>query len=214
MQSLFFTLLDSSLVLAGHGYDFRSTPSGESSGGDDGGGLSMTWIVLVLVLLVGTVLLLAWLNRREGSGDATRATRVRMPSLRSAAPVAFIVVVVAAPLIFWTASSGGEEEFDLKVERFTSVTGDPELLVSLGEDELNTLEATNGTRTVRVTCAGRQGQPVLDAKQKWPFIREPGYDYPHAHQAASEEQVQRADRCRVSGTRVRLAADVKGSLTG
>jgi hypothetical protein len=130
------------------------------------------------------------------------------------APLAFIVAIIGAPLIVWTASSGGDDEQDLMVERYTSVTGDPELLVSLGDDDLNTPRATGGKRTVRIACTGRQGQPVLDAKQKWPFIREPGYDYPHAHQAATKEQVQRADRCRVRGTRVSLEADVKGALTG
>jgi hypothetical protein len=79
---------------------------------------------------------------------------------------------------------------------------------------LNTLNATNGKRTVRVECLGRGGQAVLDAKQKWPFVKEPGYDFPHAHQAASPEQVQRADRCRVTGTGVTLEADVEGALTG
>ena len=33
-------------------------------------------------------------------------------------------------------------------------------------------------------CLGRDGL-VLGARQRWPFVTEPGYDYPHVHQAAS-----------------------------
>jgi hypothetical protein len=84
--------------------------------------------------------------------------------------------------------------------------------VSLGEDDLNTLDTTHGRRAVRVQCVGRTGQTVVDATQRWPFIYEKGYEYPHIHQPASREQVQRADRCRVRGTRVRLEASVEGAL--
>jgi len=213
MPFLFFTLLDPILVLAGHGYDFRSTPAGESGGGDDGGGIGMVPIVAVVVLALVTVGIMVWLSRRdrepgaEGQGRALKLTSV--------APLALTVAVIATPLVVWTASSGGDDERSLMVERFTSVTGAPELLVSLGDDDLNNLEATGGRRTVRVICRGRQGQPVLDSRQKWPFVEEAGYDYPHAHQAATPEQVQQADRCRVDGgARVSLEADVEGSLTG
>lgn len=211
MQFLSLTLLDSILVLAGHGYDFRGSPSGESGSGDGGGGIGMVPIVAVVVLALVTVGLLVWLNRREKeSGDEDR---VRTLKLKSFAPVVLIVVIIATPLIMWTASSGGDEE-SLIVERRTGITGAPELLVSLGDKDLNTLETTNGKRSVRLKCLGRQGQAVLDAKQRWPFIKEQGYDYPHAHQAASPEQVQRADRCRLSGIRVPLEAEVEGALTG
>jgi hypothetical protein len=212
MQSLVFTLLDSSLVLAGHGYEFRSSPSGESSGDDSGGGLSMEWIVAVLLLALVTVAVLMWLNRREkGPGDEDGARALK---LKSVAPVAFTVAVIATPLVLWTTSSGGDEK-SLMVERWTSsITNAPELLVSLGEDDLNARKTTSGSKTVRLQCRGRQGQPVLDAKQKWPFIKERGYEYPHAHQAASAEQVQRADRCRLSGIGVPLEAEVEGALTG
>ena len=209
MQSLFFTLLDTSLVLAGHGYDFRSSPTSESGGGDDGGGISMTWIVAVAVLVLGTVAVLWWLNRREREPDASTAL-----NLKAVAPVTLIVAVIAVPLVLWTASSGGDDEFDLKVERFTSVTGVPELLVSLGDEEMNTLSETDGKRTVRVECSGRDGKPLLDGEQKWPFIEERGYEFPHAHQAATPQEVQRAARCRVLGTRVTLEADVEGALSG
>jgi hypothetical protein len=205
MQSLFFTLLDTSLVLAGHGYDFRGSPSSDSGGPDDGGGLNMAWIVAVVLLVLGTAAVMWWLSRER---DEERSLNVR-----AVAPLALIVAVIAVPLVLWTAASGGDDEFDLKVERFSNIaTGKPELLVSLGDEVLNKLEETRGKPVVRVQCSGRDGKPLLDAEQKWPFIKERGYEFPHAHQAATPEEVQRADRCRVVGTRTALAAAVEGKL--
>jgi heme/copper-type cytochrome/quinol oxidase subunit 2 len=210
MQSLLFTL--SSLVLAGHGYEFRSSPSGEAAGDDDGAGLSMEWIAIVFLLAVVTVVVLMWLNR--GEREPGEEHRLSAMKLRSVAPVAIIVAIIVAPLALWTTASGGDDKA-LMVERFKNVTNDaPELLISLGDEELNKLTTTGGKTSVRIECIGRQGQPVLTGRQKWPFIRERGYEYPHAHQAATPEQVQRADECRVRGTRVTLEADVEGALTG
>jgi hypothetical protein len=154
-------------------------------------------VLLLTVVTVGVLVAV--------SPPSTRA------KLRLVAPIAFTIVIIAMPLIVWTASSGGDEK-RLFVERAIGLTGAPELIVSLGDDDLNTLETTNGKRAVRVECLGRRGQVVVNAKQRWPFIYEKGYEYPHVHQAASRDQVRRADRCRVRGTRVRLEADVEGAL--
>jgi hypothetical protein len=65
------------------------------------------------------------------------------------------------------------------VERWTNDARAPELIISLGEKGLNALETTDGKRIVRVECVDREGQVVLDAEQRWPFIDgEPGYDSP------------------------------------
>jgi hypothetical protein len=202
MQLLFsvFALLDLPTVLGGHGY---LPSSGREPRGDDGaGGIGMASIVAVLVLALVTVGLLVWL-----SPSSARA------KLKALAPRALTVVIIAMPLMVWAASSGGDEK-NLIVERATGLTGAPELLLSLADKDLNTLETTKGKRAVRVECLGREGQVVLHAEHRWPFISERGYDYPHAHQPAKAEQLQRADRCRLRGTRVRLEADVKGALTG
>jgi hypothetical protein len=213
MPFVFSTLLDSILVLAGHGDSITGNPmpGGESSS-EDGGGIAPAAIVGVLLLAVVVVGLLVWLNRQEQeSGDEVA---VRAPRSRSIAPAALIAAVIAAPLIMWTASSGGDDEKSLIVERWTNDKGAPELIVSLVEDDLNTLKATKGRRTVRLSCVGRQGQAVLDSEPKWPFITEAGYDYPHVHQAATSEQVQRADSCRLRADDLSLEADVEGALTG
>ena len=171
----------------------------------------MASIVAVVFLALVTVGVLAWLNRREqGSSDENRVGALER--MKSMAPLALTAVLIATPLALWTASSGDEEE-TLVVERATGITGSPEFIVYLEDDDLNTLKTTHGKRTVRVECLGREGQVVLDSKQRWPFLNnEPGFDSPHIHQAASREQVQQAERCRLRGTRVRLEADVEGTL--
>jgi hypothetical protein len=188
-------------VFAGHGYDVGGS-SGEGSGGATGdGGISMLWVIAAASIAVAALVLLVWLNPSGG-----------FRTLRSLAPKALIAVLIAAPLIAWSAASGGGAP-DLIVERWTADDGMPELLVSLGDKSLNTLQTTNGEKVVRVECVGRDGEVVLDVERRWPFrMNEPGYDYPHAHQAASKEQVQQADRCRLQGTRGPLEADVEGAL--
>jgi hypothetical protein len=191
-----------STVFAGHGYDVGgSSGGGSGGGGTDDGGIGLFWIVAATGLAVVAVGLVFWLNPSRGS-----------KRLRSLAPKALVAALIAVPLIAWSASSGGEEP-DLIVERWTADDGTPELLVSLGDVSLNTLQTTNGHKAVRMECVGRDGQLVLDVEQRWPLrMNEPGYDYPHTHHVATREQVQAADRCRLQGTRVPLEADVEGAL--
>lgn len=189
-------LLDS-LPVGGHsGY---GTALRESDGDDGGGGIPTVSIVIVFLLAVVTVALLA--------GSSPRL------KLKRFAPGVLLVVMMATPLLVWAGTSGGDEKTFI-VERAIGRTGAPEFILSLGESELNALETTGGKRSVRVECLGRQGQVVLVAKRRWPFRNERGYEYPHTHQRATPEQVRRADRCRLKGTRVPLEADVEGALTG
>lgn len=197
-----FALLDLPTIFGGHTYDTGSSPPRESVGDDGETGIGTPYVVAVLLLALVTVGLLAWLSPSKARAK-----------LKPAAPAALMAVIIVAPLALWAGSSGGDEK-SLLVERATGVTGAPEFIVYLGEDDLNTLDTTNGKRAVRVECLGRDGKVVLDARQRWPFVNEPGYDYPHVHQAASPEQLQRAERCRLRGTRVRLEGDVEGPVGG
>jgi hypothetical protein len=196
-------VVDLDLPLAGHGYDVgQDLRDADDIGDDPNGGIGAPWILAALFLTLVTGGVLVWLNP---------SVLVR---LRAVAPKALILVVIAAPLIAWTASSRSDETVeDLTVERWEGINGIPELLVSLGDKALNSLETTNGKKVVRVECVDREGQVVLDAEQRWPFIYERGYEYAHTHQQATQEQLQRANRCRVLGARIRLEAAVKGALT-
>jgi hypothetical protein len=194
-----FTELLDALPFAGHsGY---GTPLRESQGDDGGGGIAGASIVVVLILALVTVGVLALL-------DPARAKA----RLKRVAPMAFMGVFIVTPLALWAASSGGAEQ-GLIVERATTPAGVPELIVYLAEDDLNELRTTKGRRAVRVECLGPQGHVVLHAKRRWPFVNDQGYDYPHVHQRGTREQVRRAERCRLRGTRVRLEAEVEGTPT-
>lgn len=190
--------------LAGHtGYNPGNLPTGDSPGdGGGGGGFGAPWIVAALVVALVAAAVLVWLS------PAT--TRAR---LRALMPKVVVLMVIAAPLVAWAAASRGGGGEKLIVERWVSPAGALELIVSLTDEGMNTLETTDGRRAVRVECFDRDGQVVLDAEQRWPFlVNETGYDYPHIHQAATREQLQQANRCELRGTRVRLDAEVKGVL--
>jgi hypothetical protein len=200
MQLLLSALLELPVVIAGHTYDTGAAPVGEGDG-DEAGGIGTAAILVALVLTVVTVGILASLD----PGAARAKLRTLMPGMMLAA-------LVAAPLVVWAGSAGGEEKA-LIVERGPGVTGKNEFIVSLGDEDLNRLETTRGIRTVRLECRGRDGELVLRGEQRWPFVNERGFEYPHTHQAASREQLLEADRCRLRGTSVRLEAEVEGALT-
>jgi hypothetical protein len=204
---LFFFALDFlTTVLAGHGYDVGGSSRRESDGEDEIAGLSTTWIMAAGGVALVTAGLLVWMNPQARA----RLERVRW---KAVAPKALIVVIIAAPLVAWTATSGEDEKKPaLMVERSTALTGAPELLISLGEDDMNKLETTRGKQTVRIVCVGRDGKVVLDVTKEWPFVNELGFDFPHTHLVTSRAQVQRAQRCRLRGTRVPLEAVVEGRL--
>jgi hypothetical protein len=190
------------LPLAGHGYDVGpGSPRGESEVDDEDGGIGTQWIVAALLVgLIAAGALVAL--------DPSGALR----KLKAVGPRGLIVVLIAAPLVAWTASAGGDDN-PLGVERTFDVDGKPELLVVLDDDDLNTLEMTDGKTEVRVECVGRDGRLVVAAPHRWPFVEEVGFDEPHAHQPGSRADVERVDRCRLLGMREQLEAEVKGDLS-
>lgn len=203
MLQLLLSTLDFPTVLGGHTGIGPSSSRPEPAGGvdDGGGGIGTGVVVVVLALALVTAGVLISL-----SSPSTKA------KLKAFAPLALILVIVATPLVVWTSSSGGEAQ-TLIVERATGVSGDPEFIVYLADKGLNQLETTNGKRAVRVECLDG-GQVVLAGRHRWPFVNEPGFDFPHVHQRASRQEVRRADRCRILGTQVGLEADVEGRLSG
>jgi hypothetical protein len=205
MQFPFADLLSSidiPLVFGGHS-GYGTAPSREPSGGDDDGGIGMGTILVVLGVALVSIGMMYQL-----SSDSTKARLKRM------APVGVLVLIIATPLVAWAALSGGDEK-SFVVERATSDAGKPQLIISLVEEELNTLETTNGRRVVRLECVDDDKQVILVTRKKWPFrTNERGYDYPHVHTNTTLEQRQGAARCRLRGTRVHLEADVEGALTG
>jgi hypothetical protein len=133
---------------------------------------------------------------------------MRSVDLRRHTPVIVIVLLVVAPLAIWAGTSGGSGEDDkqgLIVERSVSTTGEPELILSIAGD----VNVTSGASSVTIECVDRDGKVLIKGTQPWPFIDEPGFPYPHAHQVDSPEKVEGARRCRVLGTEARLEAGVE-----
>jgi len=133
---------------------------------------------------------------------------MRRVDLRRHAPVIVIVLLVVAPLAIWAATSGGSGDGDkqgLIVERGVSITGEPELVLSIAGD----VEVTSGASSVTIECVDKDGKVLIKGTQPWPFIEEPGYPYPHAHQVDSPEKVEGSRRCRVLGTEARLESGVE-----
>src|SRR5918995_6010099 len=104
LPSAFLTLLDSMLVLAGHGDSVtgNQVPTGTP---DDRGGVGMVPIIGVIVLGIGAVALLMFLNRQENAdGDLELAAETggsRALRFRSVAPLGLIAAVIATPLVLW-----------------------------------------------------------------------------------------------------------------
>lgn len=133
---------------------------------------------------------------------------MRNVDLRRYAPAIVIVVLVAAPLAIWAATSGGSgtgDEEGLIVERGLSLTGAPELVLSIAGPAV----VRSGASSVRVECMDKDGNVIVQAEQPWPFIEETGYPYPHVHQGDDPEKIEGARRCRVLGTDKRLEAPVQ-----
>lgn len=133
---------------------------------------------------------------------------MRRLDLRRHAPVIVIVLLVVAPLAIWAATSGGSEDDEkqgLIVERGVSVTGEPELVVSIAGD----VKVTSGATSVTIECVDKNGKVLIKGTQPWPFIEEPGYPYAHVHQVDSPEKVEGARRCRVLGTDTKLESKVQ-----
>src|SRR5215212_8688659 len=98
--------------------------------------------------------------------------------LRRHMPVIVIVLLVAAPLAIWAATSGGSgsnTKQGLIAERSVSLTGAPEIILSIAGD----VQVTSGASTVKVKCKDNDGNVIIDTTQPWPFIEEPGYPYAH-----------------------------------
>ncbi len=126
---------------------------------------------------------------------------------RRYAPLLLIALLVITPLAIWAATSGGSGNNGKKfyVERSVGLTGEPEILVTIDDPEVRV--TTNGT-TVEVECTDVEGNPIVKGTQAWPFPLEAGFP-PHAHVAATPQEVEQARRCRVIGTNKKLEAEVQ-----
>lgn len=126
---------------------------------------------------------------------------------RRYAPVLLIGVLVITPLAIWAATSGGNGKDDkaFYVERSVGLNGEPELLITVDDPDV---QVTTGRDTVEVRCTDAAGKVTVEGTQPWPFALEEGFP-PHAHVVASAGEVELTRRCEVDGTNKKLSADVQ-----
>jgi hypothetical protein len=124
------------------------------------------------------------------------------------APLAVLGALVLVPLVIWAASSGGDGGAGLIVEAERAGSYGPELIVSV-DRKLNTDRTTGGKATVGLVCRDSAGREIVNAQLDWPFIEEPGFDYPHAHYPLSLDSFDSVVRCRLRGTSSTLEGEVR-----
>lgn len=142
---------------------------------------------------------------------------MKNPRARLAAGV--VVAVLAGVALLALTDGGADDEEPVRPVRAALVleqfdlpqTGERELLVSLAQPRLNTLENNRGERVVLLRCADSAGATLVRRPAEWPLLEEVGY-LPHIHQPASREQLARIRSCSVTGPGVELAGRVSGSL--
>ena len=128
--------------------------------------------------------------------------------LKRYGPVLLIVFLVVTPLAIWAATSGGSKSGGgdkFFVERSVGLTGEPELLLTIDDPEV---QVAGNRASVEVRCTDATGKVIVKSTQPWPFPPEQGYA-PHAHQPAPADKVEQARTCEVLGTNKTLKADVQ-----
>jgi hypothetical protein len=127
--------------------------------------------------------------------------------VRRFAPLLLLAALVITPLAIWATTSGGSDDGKetFYVERSVGLTGEPELLVTVDDPSV---ELAPGRTSVEVECTNAEHKPIVKSTQAWPFPLEEGFP-PHAHVAASRDEVELARRCRVIGTNKSLVANVQ-----
>ena len=125
---------------------------------------------------------------------------------------AVLLGVLALGIAVVALAGGGHDEGDdgrLTVEQsFVPGTRQPELVLSV-QRKLNVSDTAENGRTVEVVCTDGNGRKVIEARSDWPFLEEPNYPLPHAHQPASPKEIARIAECRLEGTTVALSGRMR-----
>ncbi len=143
---------------------------------------------------------------------------VKNPRVLLAAGLSLVALAVAVVLL--VAGSRREEEKPLRTVRATLTleqfarpdTGATELLISLRETRLNTLDQTGGEKSVLLRCVDKGGAVLIRRPTEWPLLEETGYPYPHIHQLANQRVLDGVRGCRLTGPGIDFAGRVPGPL--
>jgi len=136
-----------------------------------------------------------------------RITELSMSGLANPRVRLAILVLLVAGVglgVLVTAGSGGDApdapvRAELTLKRTVlPTTGQPELLVSLPDERLNTLETTDGETSVLLRCVDDAGEVAIRQRHDWPLVEEAGYP-PHIHQPERVQVLDRVRACRLVG---------------
>ena len=137
-------------------------------------------------------------------------SRARLQTAGLATVLAALVVV---PLAVWAGSSlldDEEEDGELRIETVPGAGGDPELVASLSDDDLNTLDTSGGERSVTFECLDTSGAVELRVEYPFPFTdTDGGLQPPHVHLQPSRRQLRAIERCRLEDTTPPLEGPVE-----
>lgn len=134
--------------------------------------------------------------------------------------VVVVAVVVAVVLLVVAPGDSDDDGGDaprrvvhakLRLEQYAAA-GSNELLVSLTDPRLNTLQLTGGERKVTLRCFDAGGAQAFQVPADWPLLEEPGYPWPHIHQPAGDMMLARVRACRLIGPGIDFEGSVPGPL--
>lgn len=142
---------------------------------------------------------------------------MKNPRVVFGAVVLVVALAVGAVVIIVAGGSegGGDKPVrtvraQLTLERSVRPdTGQAELLVSLPEERLNTLETTGGETSVLLRCFDRPGAETIRQQTEWPLLEEVGFP-PHIHQPVRPQVLDRVRGCRLTGSGIDFAGRVAG----
>ena len=134
------------------------------------------------------------------------------------APVVAVVVLAAGGSGGGGPSGGGAQERTATVhgrltleQAIAPDTGGRELLVSLQDRRLNTLDTTGGATSVLLRCVDKSGEQTVRQEWTWPLIEEPSYP-PHIHQPALPKVLRSLRSCRLTGDGIDFVGLPRGRL--
>lgn len=145
-------------------------------------------------------------------------TAAARPRILITAGVLLVALVVAVVIL----GAGGNGEGPRKAVRTVRAqltleravqpeTGQPELIVSLPERRLNTLETSHGATSVLLRCVDRRGAETIRQRHDWPLQEEVGFS-PHVHQPAGPRVLNGVRGCRITGRGVDFTARERGRV--
>ena len=124
------------------------------------------------------------------------------PASRTRLVALAVLLAISVPLVVIAAAGGGSEDDGgdgIRVE--ASTRGLPEIVIYLGDPDVNRLATTDGAKRVAIECRDEAGAVVFTGTERWPFSdTDGGVLDPHVHVPLDPSLLGSISRCRLKGT--------------